>query len=73
MDNNLDLSLEFLKKCQDLREKKVPEDVAILATLQDLADLKDKKWLEKIYLHLVEKCFFTEDEAKEVCKSLKET
>lgn len=40
--NNSDLSLEFLKKCQKCRENGVPNDMAILAALQDLADYKDQ-------------------------------
>lgn len=33
--------MEFLKKCQKCRESGVPNDMAILAALQDLADWKD--------------------------------
>lgn len=40
--NNSDLSLDFLKKCQKCRENGVPNDMAILAALQDLADWKDQ-------------------------------
>lgn len=40
--NNSDLSLGFLKKCQKCRENGVPNDMAILAALQDLADWKDQ-------------------------------
>lgn len=28
--------------------------------------------LEKVYKYLVERCFFTDEEAKEVCKTMKE-
>ena len=45
--NNADLSLDFLKKCQKCRENGVPNDMAILAALYDIADYKDKEWLEK--------------------------
>ena len=45
--NNADLALEFLKKCQECRNKGVPNDMAILAVLHDLADWKDKEWSEK--------------------------
>ena len=45
--NNADLSLDFLKKCQKCRENGVPNDMAILAALHDIADYKDKEWLEK--------------------------
>lgn len=40
--NNSDLSLDFLKECQKCRENGVPNDMAILAALQDLADWKDQ-------------------------------
>lgn len=40
--NNSDLSLDFLKKCQKCRENGVPNDMAILAALQDIADWKDQ-------------------------------
>jgi len=46
--NNADLSLEFLKKCQECRENGVPNDMAILAALHDIADYKDKEWTEKL-------------------------
>lgn len=39
--NNADLAMEFLKKCQKCREAGVPNDMAILAALHDLADWKD--------------------------------
>lgn len=39
--NNADLAMEFLKKCQKCRENGVPNDMAILAALHDLADWKD--------------------------------
>lgn len=39
--NNGDLVMEFLKKCQKCRETGVPNDMAILAALHDLADWKD--------------------------------
>lgn len=45
--SNADLALEFLKKCQKCRESGVPNDMAILAALQDIADYKDKEWTEK--------------------------
>ena len=76
--DNAELSMEFLKKCQKCRETGVPNDMAILAVLHDLADWKDAHLSEeffsvdKVYKYLVERCFFTEDEAKEVCKGLKE-
>lgn len=39
--NNGDLAMEFLKTCQKCRETGVPNDMAILAALHDLADWKD--------------------------------
>lgn len=39
--NNGDLAMEFLKKYQKCRENGVPNDMAILAVLHDLADWKD--------------------------------
>lgn len=39
--NNAELAIEFLKKCQKCRENGVPNDMAILAALHDLADYKD--------------------------------
>lgn len=75
--NNAELSMEFLKKCQKCRESGVPNDMAILAALQDLADWKDAHPSEKlvsvdnVYRCLVERFFFTENEAEEVCNELK--
>lgn len=46
--NNAELSLEFLKKCQECRENGVPNDMAILAVLHDIADYKDKEWTEEL-------------------------
>ena len=42
MDNNLNLALDFLKKCQKCEKSGVPKDNAILAALQDLANYKDQ-------------------------------
>lgn len=40
--------------------------------LEDIANWADKTMLDKVCKYLVERFFFTEDEAKEVCKGLKE-
>lgn len=76
--NNGDLAMEFLKRCQKCRETGVPNDMAILAALHDLADWKDAHpseglvSVDAVYMYLVERCFFTEAEAKEVLEGLKE-
>ena len=58
--NNLDLSLDFLKKCQKCRENGVPNDMAILAALQDLADWKDQHQRKGLW------------DAEKVCKWISE-
>lgn len=40
--------------------------------LEDIANWADKTMLEKVYKLLVEQFFFTEEEAKEVCKAMEE-
>lgn len=76
--NNADLAMEFLKKCQKCRENGVPNDMAILAVLHDLADWKDTHpseglvSVDTVYRYLVERNFFAEDEAKETCKGILE-
>ena len=77
LNENAELSMEFLKECQKCRETGVPNDMAILAALHDLADWKDAHpserlvSVDKVYRYLVERCFFTEEEAKEVLEGLK--
>lgn len=40
--NNKELSLEFVKEYKKCRESGVPEEIAVLAVLDDLADWKDQ-------------------------------
>ena len=55
MDNS-DLSIEFVKKYQECRRKGVSEGCAVLATLQDLADYKDRQ-LKGIFVEWLKSTF----------------
>lgn len=63
---------EILSKARQLAQiKNEPEgscDISNLSVALEMAD-----WMiQRFYKHLVERRFFTEEEAKEVCKAMEE-